>query len=64
MNKEYKHAAEMLGDAIQAAVMQMNDEKYFESELERRKFWRFAALVKRHIGRELHTGIDESKVDA
>lgn len=59
----FKDPAAMVGDAVQAAVMQMNDERYFESEVERRKFYRFAALIMRHINRELHTGIDESKIN-
>lgn len=63
MSSQFKDTAAMVGDAVQAAVMQMNDERYFDSEVERRKFYRFAALIMRHINRELHTGIDESKIN-
>lgn len=57
-----KHPARMVADAFEAAVMQMNEERWFQSEGERRFYSRFAALIRRHIERELHVGIEETKL--
>ena len=57
-----KNMARVVADAVEAAVIQLNDERFFESEAQRRLFWRFSALIRRHVERELHVGIEESRV--
>ena len=57
-----KHPARMVADGIEAAMMQMNDERWFASEQERRFFWRLAAVIRRNIERELHSGVEETKI--
>ena len=61
-NARDKHPARMVADAFEAAMMQMQEEKWFASEQEKRFFYRLSALIRRHIERELHVGIEESKM--
>ena len=46
-------AARAIVDALEATIMQLQEERWFESERERRFFSRLAALLRHHVNREL-----------
>ena len=48
-----EHPARVVVDALEATMMHIHDERFFESERERRLFYRLVGLLRHYVEREL-----------
>ena len=49
-----KHPARVVVDALDTTMMHLKDERFFESERERRLFSRLAGLLRHYVEKELY----------